>query len=69
MERHYVIVNDHIMIFKTEDEAKKFANSLVEDDTVYYIEYGVERYDNWSGMLPTAIIKNVGDEHEHKLAC
>ena len=58
MERYYVIADDYIMLFNNEKDSIAAAMNLLEDNNIKYIEYGVENYDNWKGMIPTVVLRS-----------
>ena len=55
--KFYIIANSDIYEFNTEDEVIEYSKSLVRDDNIKYLEYGILNYDNWQGKLSIAILK------------
>ena len=55
--KFYIIANSDTYEFNTEDEVIEYSKSLVRDDNIKYLEYGILNYDNWQGKLSIAILK------------
>ena len=50
--KYYVTAN-----FDTREAAELFAYTMLDDDNVVYLEYGVIDYDGWQGNSTLAILK------------
>ena len=54
---YYVLANEDIVKFESREAAELFAYTMLDDEKVEYLEYGVIDYDGWQGMSTLAILK------------
>lgn len=59
---YYVLANDNEVKFSTREAAELFSYTMLDDDKVEYLEYGVINYDGWRGRLPIAVLKPFNTE-------
>ena len=55
--KYYVMANEDVVKFDTKEAAELFSYTMLDDENVIYLEYGVVNYDGWLGKSPIAILK------------
>lgn len=63
--RFYVMANENTVHFETDEAARLFAYSMLNDNKVEYLEYGLENPEKWLGKLTLVVFK--GDPEAWKL--
>lgn len=54
---YYVRANDDIVNFESIEAAELFADTMLNDDKVKYLEYGIINFDGWQGDSVVAVLK------------